>query len=282
MQTIRQIDALRRSVERLYDGGKRVALVPTMGALHAGHMALIKCAREAADHVVVSIFVNPKQFGAGEDLSRYPRQVEADSAMLEAAGVAVLWLPSVEEMYPSGFATNVSVVGLGDGLCGATRPGHFDGVATVVAKLFTQVRPDVAIFGEKDWQQLVVIRRITTDLNLGVEIIGAPTARDADGLALSSRNAYLSAEERIAAQFLAASLKSAGLAIEAGASVKGALETVAKALKAAGFGPIDYVALVDPVTLTPLESLDSEARILAAARLGTTRLIDNFAVSPKK
>ena len=281
MQTIRQIDALRRSVERLHDGGKRVALVPTMGALHAGHMALIKCAREAADHVVVSIFVNPKQFGAGEDLSRYPRQVEADSAMLEAAGVAVLWLPSVEEMYPSGFATNVSVVGLGDGLCGATRPGHFDGVATVVAKLFTQVRPDVAIFGEKDWQQLVVIRRITTDLNLGVEIIGAPTARDADGLALSSRNAYLSAEERIAAQFLAASLKSAGLAIEAGAAVKGALETVAKALKAAGFGPIDYVALVDPVTLTPLDSLKTEARILAAARLGTTRLIDNFAVSPK-
>ena len=281
MQTIRQIDALRRSVEQLHDGGKRVALVPTMGALHAGHMALIKCAREAADHVVVSIFVNPKQFGAGEDLSRYPRQVEADSAMLEAAGVAVLWLPSVEEMYPSGFATNVSVVGLGDGLCGATRPGHFDGVATVVAKLFTQVRPDVAIFGEKDWQQLVVIRRITTDLNLGVEIIGAPTARDADGLALSSRNAYLSAEERIAAQFLAASLKSAGLAIEAGAAVKGALETVAKALKAAGFGPIDYVALVDPVTLTPLDSLKTEARILAAARLGTTRLIDNFAVSPK-
>lgn len=282
MQTIRQIDALRRSVEQLHDDGKRVALVPTMGALHAGHMALIKRASKAADHVVVSIFVNPKQFGAGEDLSRYPRQVEADSAMLEAGGVAVLWLPSVEEMYPSGFATNVSVVGLGDGLCGATRPGHFDGVATVVAKLFTQVRPDVAIFGEKDWQQLVVIRRITTDLNLGVEIIGAPTARDADGLALSSRNAYLSAEERIAAQFLAASLKSAGLAIEAGASVKGALETVAKALKAAGFGPIDYVALVDPVTLTPLDSLKTEARILAAARLGTTRLIDNFPVSPKK
>ena len=282
MQTIRQIDALRRSVEQLHDGGKRVALVPTMGALHAGHMALIKCASDVADHVVVSIFVNPKQFGAGEDLSRYPRQVEADSAMLEAAGVAVLWLPSVEEMYPSGFATNVSVVGLGDGLCGATRPGHFDGVATVVAKLFTQVRPDVAIFGEKDWQQLVVIRRITTDLNLGVEIIGAPTARDADGLALSSRNAYLSAEERIAAQVLAASLKSAGLAIEAGASIKGALGTVSNALKGVGFGPIDYVALVDPVTLTPLETLDSEARILAAARLGTTRLIDNFAVSPKK
>jgi pantoate--beta-alanine ligase len=253
-----------------------------MGALHAGHMALIARAQQLCDAVIVSIFINPKQFAPGEDLSRYPRQEAADAAMLEAAGVAILWLPSVEEMYPSGFATTISVAHLGEGLCGTARPGHFDGVATVVAKLITQTTPDVAIFGEKDWQQLAVIRRMAIDLNLPVEIIGVPSERDADGLALSSRNAYLSDTERLAALALSRSLQRAAREIEAGEAISASLFAVEADLIAAGFATPDYVALVDAASLKPLKTLTNEARILAAARIGSTRLIDNFAVSPKK
>lgn len=282
MQTIRHLDRLKNFMAALRADGGRVVLVPTMGALHAGHMALVTQAKAIADHVIVSIFVNPIQFGPNEDLSRYPRQEGEDAALLAEADVAGLWLPDVGVMYPDGFATTVSVAKLGDGLCGAARPGHFDGVATVVAKLLTQVKPDIAIFGEKDWQQLAIIRRMVRDLDLGVEIVGAPIVRDDDGLALSSRNAYLSAEERQAALAFPSALQAAAADIEAGASVPGTLEQAKAALLQAGFASVDYVALVDATSLEPLEVLHKEARILAAARMGTTRLIDNFPVRSKK
>ena len=281
MQTIRHLDPLKKMVNASRSANRRMALVPTMGALHAGHMALVTKAKALADDVIVSIFVNPIQFGPNEDLSRYPRQEAEDAALLADAGVTGLWLPDVEVMYPHGFATTISVAKLGDGLCGAARPGHFDGVATVVAKLLTQVQPDIAVFGEKDWQQLAVIRRMVIDLNLGVEIVGAPIVRDDDGLALSSRNAYLSADERGAALALPRTLQEAGAQIEAGARIGPALEQAKNTLLQAGFASVDYVALVDSLSLEPLESLDREARMLAAARIGTTRLIDNFPVRSK-
>ena len=282
MQTIRSIDPLKVFVRQLRERGDTVALVPTMGALHAGHMALVAQAKAVADHVIVSIFVNPIQFGPNEDLSRYPRQEAEDSALLAGAGVAALWLPDVATMYPDGFATTVSVAGLGDGLCGAARLGHFDGVATVVAKLLSQVKPDIALFGEKDWQQLAIIRRMAHDLNLDVDIAGAPIVRDGDGLALSSRNAYLSTEQRAAALALPQVLQQAVAELESGAGVSATLATAKQALVDAGFASVDYVALVDAASLIPLEQLAGEARILAAARIGTTRLIDNFPVRMKK
>jgi pantoate--beta-alanine ligase len=280
VQIIREIEALRAAVAALRGADARIALVPTMGALHAGHMALVAEAKARADHVVASIFVNPKQFGANEDLAAYPRREASDSRQLEEAGVTILWAPGVEEMYPGGFATNVAVAGVSDGLDGAARPGHFDGVATVVAKLFNQVRPDIALFGEKDYQQLCVIRRMVRDLDLGIEIAGVPTQRDADGLALSSRNAYLSDDERKAARALPRALGEAAQAIADGAAVDEALERARARLEAAGFAPIDYVALCDAETLVPLTEADRPARLLAAARIGTTRLIDNLPVEP--
>ncbi len=282
MQIIRHRPALKTHVSALRSGGKKIVLVPTMGALHAGHMALVDRAKAVGDHVVVSIFVNPTQFGPNEDLARYPRTEDADAAMLANADVGTLWLPSVEDVYPPGYATKISVGKLGERLCGAARPGHFDGVATIVAKLLAQVRPDSAIFGEKDWQQLAVIRRMVLDLDLDVEIIGAPIVRARDGLALSSRNSYLSAEQRQAALALPHALQAAAAAIEAGGDVGAALAESHAALADAGFGPIDYVALVDAASLEPLERLDRDARILAAARLGTTRLIDNYPVRWRK
>ena len=282
MQTIRSIDPLKIFVRQLRERGDTVALVPTMGALHAGHMALVTQAKRLASHVIVSIFVNPIQFGPNEDLARYPRQETEDSALLADAGVAAIWLPDVATMYPDGFATTVSVAGLGDGLCGTARPGHFDGVATVVAKLLSQVNPDIALFGEKDWQQLAIIRRMAYDLNLDVEIAGAPIVRDDDGLALSSRNAYLSAEQRSAALALPQTLQKAAAELESGALVSATLAAAEQALVDAGFASVDYVALVDAATLMPFERLEGKARILAAARIGTTRLIDNFPVRMKK
>ncbi len=280
MQTIRDLNALREW--RCAVSGK-VALVPTMGALHDGHMALVAEAKAKADHVVASIFVNPKQFGPNEDLSRYPRREAADATLLKEAGVAVLWAPDVDTMYPDGFATNVQVAALGDGLCGASRPGHFDGVATVVAKLFNQVRPDIAVFGEKDWQQLAIVRRMALDLDLGVEIIGLPTQRDADGLALSSRNIYLSEEERRAARMLPRALGEAAAAIGNGQEIDESLARAVTTIEKAGFD-VDYVAVVDD-RLNPVKKMaeiGGSARILAAARIGTTRLIDNLPVAPPK
>jgi pantoate--beta-alanine ligase len=280
-------DVLRNALATLrQQGAGRIALVPTMGALHEGHLSLVRRARAEADHVVVSIFVNPRQFGPNEDLAAYPRQLTVDAAMLEAEGVALLWAPSVEEMYPAGFATSISVAGVSEGLCGAARPGHFEGVATVVCKLFNQVEPDLAVFGEKDFQQLAVIRRMACDLDLTrphvSNIIGVPTVREADGLAMSSRNRYLTPAQRAAAAALPRAMREAIAAIEGGAPVADALAALEAQIIAAGFASVDYAALADAASLAPLETLGNDpARLLVAARIGSTRLIDNMAVGAK-
>lgn len=278
MQIIRDIATLHRAVAALKQGGKSVALVPTMGALHDGHLSLVRMGRRVADHVVVSIFVNPTQFGPNEDYAAYPRDEAHDAALLAQEKTALLWAPDVDVMYPGGHSTHIEVAGLGADYCGAARPGHFDGVATVVAKLFNQVRPDVAIFGEKDWQQLAIIRRMARDLDFGLDILGAPIARDADGLALSSRNAYLSAAERAAAAAFPAALAAAAVKIAAGADVAASLAEAEAAIVAGGFDSVDYVALADADSLERLAAFRSPARLLAAARIGKTRLIDNLAV----
>jgi pantoate--beta-alanine ligase len=279
VQIFRDVDALRRGLASLREDGGHVAMVPTMGALHAGHMSLVTEAQRRAARVVVSIFVNPTQFGPNEDLSAYPRREAEDAAMLREAGVDILWAPGVEAMYPDGFGTSIRVTGLSEELDGAHRPGHFDGVATVVAKLFGQVRPEIACFGEKDWQQLAIIRRLVADLDLGVEIVGVPTARDPDGLALSSRNAYLSPSEREEALALPRALNDAAAAILGGTDIALALAEAHDAIRAGGFESVDYVELRDAVTLKRIESLDAPARLLAAARIGRTRLIDNIPVN---
>ena len=259
-------------------GDFRVALVPTMGALHDGHLALVDRAKELAERVAVSIFVNPLQFNDKADLARYPRQEAADLAKLREAGCDLVWLPSPAELYPDGFATAISVAGVSALWEGEHRPGHFDGVATVVAKLFVEVAPDIALFGEKDFQQLAVIRRMTADLGLGVEIIGVPTVRDDDGLALSSRNALLSADERGRAVALPRALEAARNAIREGAEVADVLRTAKQSLIDAGFLKIDYLALIDEGTLEPLDGFREPARLIVAATIGSIRLIDNLAV----
>ncbi len=255
-----------------------------MGALHDGHLALVREAAKRATHVAVSIFVNPRQFGAGEDLAAYPRQLARDSALLEAEGVSLLWAPLVGEMYPDGYATNIAVSGVSERLCGAARPGHFDGVATVVAKLFNQVRPDIALFGEKDWQQLAVIRRMARDLDLvrphADAIIGIATVREADGLAMSSRNAYLTPRERAQAAGLPQAMREAVVRIEGGAAVDETLAALEAALLASGFSSVDYAELCDAGTLAAPG--DRPARLLVAARIGKARLIDNMAVGLAK
>ncbi len=278
MQIIREVSALRSAVRHLRTDGATLALVPTMGALHAGHLALVAEARRKADHVVVSIFVNPTQFGPNEDFAAYPRDEPRDAALLIDAGVSLLWAPDVAAMYPAGHATHIAVAGLGDDFCGAARPGHFDGVATVVTKLFNQIQPDIALFGEKDWQQLAIIRQMTADLDLPVAVHGVAIVREADGLARSSRNAYLSEGQRAAAAAFPRALKEAARAIAAGTPVAEALAGAEAAILAGGFESIDYIALADAVTLERLETWREPARLLAAARLGRTRLIDNWPV----
>lgn len=278
MQIIRDPEALRSAVNALKAGGKSLAFVPTMGALHAGHMTLVTEAGKRADAVAASIFVNPTQFNDASDLARYPRQEKADSAMLSKAGCALLWLPTAEQIYADGFATAVSVAGVSERWEGQHRPGHFSGVATVVAKLLIAMQPDVALFGEKDFQQLAVIRRMVADLGLPVEILGVPTVRDADGLALSSRNALLSADERRLAVALPNALSEAARRIRGGEPVGGVVAAAKQALVDAGFLKIDYVALVDAATLEPLDAPAGEMRLIAAATIGRTRLIDNISV----
>ncbi len=276
MQTVRQIDDLRQALDAFRSEGARLAFVPTMGALHDGHMALVEAAKRAGTRVIVSIFVNPIQFGPNEDLAKYPRREQADSRMLANAGVDLLWMPTPEIMYPEGFATSIRVAGASEPLDGAHRPGHFDGVATVVSKLFHQVQPDVALFGEKDWQQLQVIRRMVADLDMTVEIQGVPTQREDDGLALSSRNAYLMPEDRARAVALPRALGAAAKVIGEGGDREAALAQAQESLAAAGF-EVDYVALVDGESLAaPVEG--RPMRLLAAARIGGTRLIDNIPV----
>lgn len=251
-----------------------------MGALHEGHLTLVRAARAAADHVAVSIFVNPRQFGANEDLDAYPRQLARDSALLEAEGVALLWAPPATEVYPQGYATNISVAGVSDGLCGGSRPGHFDGVATVVCKLFNQVRPDMAFFGEKDWQQLAVIRRMARDLDLTLPhvdaIHGVPIVREADGLAMSSRNAYLSPDQRVAAAALPHLMKDSIERLQAGASAGPVLTDLAARLQSAGFDSVDYAELRYGDDLAPTAAANARTRLFVAARIGGTRLIDNM------
>lgn len=275
MQIVRSSEELARSRHELQG---RLALVPTMGALHAGHMALIEEARQRADEVAVSLFVNPAQFGPNEDFTRYPRREGEDARMLEQAGCDLLWMPSVNDMYPQGFSTSVHVKGASDRWEGEARPGHFDGVATVVTKLLASVRPDVAVFGEKDFQQLVVIRRLVKDLNIATEVVAVPTVREEDGLALSSRNAYLAADDRARAAALPNALQYARGAILEGTPVRMALDIGRKSLVEGGFSRIDYFALVDAATLEPLEERKDGMRLIAAAVIGGTRLIDNIAV----
>ena len=254
-----------------------------MGALHEGHLTLVREAKKHAAHVAVSIFVNPRQFGANEDLGKYPRQLAADSALLAAEGVSLLWAPAPAAIYPEGYATNISVAGISEGLCGADRPGHFDGVATVVCKLFNQVKPDLALFGEKDWQQLAVIRWMARDLDLTAPhvgaILGVPTVREADGLAMSSRNAFLSARDRARAGTIPQAMQAAITAVRGGSQLASAEAALSAALLDGGFESVDYAEFRDAESLIPVEDLrERPIRLFVAARIGGTRLIDNMAV----
>ena len=275
----RTVAEMRRHVADWHRAGQRVALVPTMGALHEGHLSLVRAGQARASRVIVTIFVNPTQFGPSEDFAAYPRGEGADAAKLARVGADLLFAPGVAEMYPQGFATTIHVAGLTDGLCAAFRPGHFDGVATVVSKLLSQAQADIALFGEKDYQQLQVIKRMARDLDLPVEIVGVPTVRDGDGVALSSRNAYLSADERRVVPALPRILREiAARLARKEAAPRDEVARARAALLAAGFTSIDYVDVTDAESLKPLDRVEGPARVLAAAWLGKTRLIDNMPV----
>ncbi|MEQ1857327.1 MAG: pantoate--beta-alanine ligase [Longimicrobiales bacterium] len=278
MVTVTSVSALRERIRAWRGAGDTIGLVPTMGALHAGHISLVHRSRSLATRTCASIFVNPKQFAPGEDFARYPRSPEADAALLHTEGVDLLFTPDVAEIYAPDHATHVRVDGLGDTLDGTFRPGHFDGVATVVAKLLLQALPDVAVFGEKDWQQLQVIRRMVRDLNVPVRIEGAPTMREPDGLALSSRNAYLTPQERTAAPALFRALTAVAAAVAGGEAAIPECDRAIRALEQAGFGAVDYLTVRDAVTLDARTDPSRPRRVLAAARLGRARLIDNVPV----
>ena len=277
--TARTVGDLRAHMAKWRKAGQRVALVPTMGALHEGHLALVSLAKSKAPHVVVSIFVNPIQFGPREDFKSYPRDEAGDLKKLGDAGADLVFAPDTVEMYPQGFSTQVTVGDLTEDLCGASRPNHFDGVATVVTKLLLQCAPDLAVFGEKDYQQLLVIKRLVRDLNLPVEIMGGPIVRETDGLALSSRNGYLSPTERKTAPLLYQTISAVAADLAQGRGCDDAVVAARFKLEAAGFR-VDYVAVRDPDTLKPLSGPVQRARVLAAAYLGKTRLIDNVPVPP--
>jgi pantoate--beta-alanine ligase len=279
--TVRTVKDLRAEIAKWREAGETVALVPTMGALHAGHLSLIGIAKSHATRIVASIFVNPAQFGPKEDFKRYPRDEAGDLAKLAQAGVNLVYIPDTAEMYPEGFATKVSLPSLTEDLCGAARPNHFEGVATVVTKLLLQCAPDVAVFGEKDYQQLLVIKQLVSDLNIPVQIIPGPIVREEDGLALSSRNGYLSLAERKTAPILHQVLSEAAAALADGEGCDAATSAGRFKLEGKGFR-VDYVAVRDSETLAPLfRPIKGPARVMGAAYLGTTRLIDNVPTAPK-
>ncbi|WP_374628597.1 pantoate--beta-alanine ligase [Pannonibacter indicus] len=281
LETINRLAALRARTAGWRREGLTIGVVPTMGALHDGHLSLVRTALTRTDRVIVTLFVNPKQFNNAADLAAYPRTVESDAAKLAPLGTHVLYAPEVEEIYPDGFATNVSVSGVSEGLCGAHRPGHFDGVATVVSKLLLQTGADLAFFGEKDFQQLQVVKRMVRDLDIPVEIVPCPTVREADGLAMSSRNVRLSAQARSTATALPAVLFAAAERLSGGEAAEPVLADARAAIAAAGFGDLEYLELRAESDLTPLSRADRPARLLAAVWLDGVRLIDNVEVMPR-
>jgi pantoate--beta-alanine ligase len=278
ISVIRTVPELRGQTAAWRDEDERIALVPTMGALHEGHLTLVRRALETCNRVIVSLFINPTQFEKDEDLSVYPHDEVGDIEILEELGIHVLYAPTMEEMYPDGFATSVRVSELTEGLCGAFRPVHFAGVATVVTKLMLQSLPDVAVFGEKDYQQLQIIRRLARDLDIPVLIDGVPTVREKDGLAFASRNAYLSPRERVVAPSLFKVLQKTATCLQTGEEVQGLMEAGKRELLKDGFSKIDYFEVCDAETLKPVSHIKAAARVLAAAYLGKTRLIDNHPV----
>ncbi|MEJ6404215.1 pantoate--beta-alanine ligase [Yoonia sp. 2307UL14-13] len=274
----RTLAGLRAQTGAWRKAGETVGVVPTMGALHQGHLSLARAARERCDRVIVTIFVNPKQFNNPDDLENYPRTEEDDARKLESTGVDLIYVPEPDQIYPDGFATTVTVAGLTDMLCGATRPGHFDGVATVVPKLFLQTAADFAFFGEKDYQQLQVVRRLAADLDIPIEVIGCPTIREEDGLAMSSRNLLLSDRSRIKAPVLAEVMEDMRVQLKGGAAMNDIADAAKDRILAAGFTDIDYLELRDGGELSPLDRSKPDARLFAAAWLAGVRLIDNIAV----
>lgn len=280
MIIVKTIKQIRQAVAGQKKRGKRIGFVPTMGALHEGHLSLIRLAKKHSDFVVVSIFVNPTQFGPKEDYKKYPRNLKKDAALCQTAGADLIFSPNVKEVYPEGFSTFINVEGLTQGLCGASRPGHFRGVATVVAKLFNIIQPEVAIFGQKDAQQLAVIRRMVKDLDLPVKIIGAPIVRERDGLAMSSRNAYLTLEERAEAPTLFRALQLAENMVKRGKREAESVKSdIVKLLRSdAPLAEIDYVEVVDNETLSPIKKISSRALIAMAVKFPNARLIDNVTV----
>jgi len=278
MQILRTVGELRTRVRGWKADGKQVGVVPTMGALHEGHMSLVRAARRGCDRVIVTIFVNPMQFNSPDDLLKYPRTEDADAAMLAREGADILFAPQPDEVYPKGFATKVSVAGVTDPMEGEMRPGHFDGVATVVAKLFGMTQADRAYFGQKDWQQLQVVKRMVADLNIPVEIVGCDTVREHDGLAMSSRNVRLDPLSRAQAPQLHRILQKSAAAIRDAVPVAVQLASAREELRQAGFTEIEYIDLRDAKSLLPVAGIEAPARLLAAAWIGGVRLIDNIAV----
>jgi pantoate--beta-alanine ligase len=283
MEIISDLKVIRTLTAQWRALGIKIALAPTMGFFHRGHLSLMEYGKTVGDRLVVSLFVNPAQFGPNEDLDRYPRDLERDAALAREAGVDVLYTPEPAAMYPPGYQTYVEVEQLSQGLCGASRPGHFRGVATVVLKLFNQVQPDIAVFGEKDFQQLAVIKQMSADLDLPVEVVGRPIVREPDGLALSSRNTYLNKDERAAALCLYRSLIAARELVVSGAKHRdNILEAVRQIIDHTPHTRIDYLALVDPATLREVETITGEARLLMAVWVGSTRLLDNTLLSESR
>ena len=276
---VRTLAELRATVAAWRKDGAKIAVVPTMGALHEGHLSLVRAALARAERVIVTLFVNPKQFNSAADLAAYPRTEDSDAAKLSPLGAHMLYAPNAEEIYPDGFATNVSVSGVSDGLCGAFRPGHFDGVATVVAKLFLQTQADLAFFGEKDFQQVHVVKRMAKDLDIPIEIVPCATVRETDGLAMSSRNVRLSAEDRAIAPKLVQALRAAAMRLTAGVAAEPVLRDATKAIEESGFARVEYLELRAEADLKPLARASAPARFLVAAWLGDVRLIDNVEVT---